>query len=328
VSRQPASPRSHTNPVGQTRRITRARRLIYRDIDDAQKAFLAFLEAIPAQALNAKFYEYQIDLDALRNLTAEMVRNLGNGVGARAAKAAAEAAYREGVVRAAQNLGALLDDATRAETEALSDAARAAAAAGGSGAAAVTRAADAQVQRRAALVGARVFEEMDGFAGQTGADLNRVLLQAVQSGENPRETAKAIRRRFDVSKTRAERIARTEITGALRRGRWDEARDTSEKLGMGIKLIHYSALIAGRTRPSHAERHGKTYTPEEVAAWYSQDANGINCLCSQSEVYVDESGDPIFGAKLLDRMQTQRDDLMGEIKKEEGQGYPSAKRAG
>ena len=119
------------------------------------------------------------------------------------------------------------------------------------------------------------------------------MFSAVQSGENPRETAKRLRGRFVVSKSRAERIARTEITGALRRGRWDEARDAQDKFGIETRLIHYSALIPGRTRDSHAERHGRIVTIEEQAEWYEQDGNGINCFMPGTRV----AGQFVAGSK-------------------------------
>jgi len=161
------------------------------------------------------------------------------------------------------------------------------------------------------IAGSRAFEEMQGFSGQTAKDLGQVLFRAIQDGENPKQTAKTIRERFGVSKSRAERIARTEITGALRRGRWDEVRETQKKVGDTIRLIHYSALIFGRTRTTHAERHGKIVTVGEQAAWYASNGNAINCLCSQSEVVVDENGEPIFGKALLDRMAKQKAAFLG-----------------
>jgi SPP1 gp7 family putative phage head morphogenesis protein len=153
---------------------------------------------------------------------------------------------------------------------------------------------------------------MQGFADQTATDLGRVLFEAVQSGENPRQTAKIIRERFGVSRSRAERIARTETTMALRRGRWDEAREQEQKLGMEVRLLHNSALIFGRTRATHARRHGKIVTIEEEAAWYAKDANAINCLCSQTEILVGKDGEPLFGQQLVERMQVERAKFLGE----------------
>jgi SPP1 gp7 family putative phage head morphogenesis protein len=297
-------------------RIKKVRRAIFRDIARAQRMTLEAVAAWDYQTIttNAQFYDYQIDVGQIRALSASIAEILKSGAGIDAAQDAARAAYAEGVGKASANLAGLLADATRAETAQLSDAA-AAFAAQSPGDAAAIRMSDAQVMRRTAIAGARVFELMEGFAGETAADLARVLFAAIEAGDNPRDVAGTIRDRFGVSRSRGERIARTEITGALRRGRVDEARDTGERLNMGVRMIHYSALIAGRTRRTHAARHGKTYTPDEVAQWYTRDANGINCLCSQSETFVDDQGKPIFGTKLLDRMGAQREKLIGDIEK-------------
>lgn len=288
-------PRHPSNPVGQTRRIKAARSAAFRDIERAQTVALETLASWPTviqngRILNRAFYDYQIDLNALNALVRAIESILANGGGPNETRRAVEAAYREGTAKAAENLAGLLEDLTREATQRLGQ---------------------QLVLRRAALAGARAFELMEGFAGSTAADLGRVLFQAVQDGENPRETAKTIRERFRVSKTRAERIARTEITGALRRGRWDEAREVEREFGKEVRLIHYSALIPGRTRRSHAQRHGRIVTVDEQAEWYASDANAINCLCSQTEVTVDENGEPIFGKALLKRMAKQKAAFLG-----------------
>lgn len=291
---QPLIPRSKTNPVGQADKIRRARDAVFADIDKAQQDALDAWAALPVarqngRVLNRAFYEYLIDLPALKNIVDAIATTLRRGTGRTVMQAQVEAAYRSGVGMASANLSRLIDDYTRSVTAVLSD---------------------YQVMRRAALAGARVYEFMDGFAGDTAADLARIMFQAVQDGQNPHDVARVIRQRFSVSKVRAERIARTEITGALRRGRWDESKDAEEKFGLEVRLIHVSALIPERTRPSHAARHGRIYTREEEADWYSKDGNGINCLCSTSEVTF-KDGKPIFGEKLLARMADARKRFVG-----------------
>ena len=294
MARNPTIPRSKTNPVGQTRRIARVKSAVFSDIAQAQKLVLESLESWPVEVRNDftanAFYEFLIDVFQVERLIQEIANVLRQGGGPEAARRAAEAAFREGVAKSHTNLSGLTDLITQSLTE---------------------RLADQQTLRRAVLAGTRAFEEMEGFADQTATDLGRVLFEAIQSGENPRQTAKRIRERFSVSKSRAERIARTETTMALRRGRWDEARDQEQRLGMEVRLLHNSALIPGRTRDSHARRHGKIVTVEEEAAWYAQDANAINCLCSQTEIIVGPDGEPLFGQELVQRMQTQRKKFLG-----------------
>lgn len=291
----PLIPRHPSNPIGGTDRIAKSRRAMFKDIDAAQRLTLEAWAALPVarqngRLLNRSFYEYLIDLNELRRIVAMISDTLKQGNGRRVVSSQTDASYREGVAKAVENLSRLSDDYTRSVTMHL---------------------ASNPVLRRAALAGARVFEFMEGFASDTAADLGRVLFQAVQDGENPRNVARLIRRRFAVSKTRAERIARTEITGALRRGRVDEARDAEDKFGIKVKMLWYSALIPDRSRLSHMQRHGNLYTTDEVTEFYSEAGNAINCLCSQTEVTIGKDGEPVFGQKLIERLQAAKKRAVG-----------------
>lgn len=291
----PTTPRHPSNPIGGTDRIKKSRQAIFKDIDAAQKTTLDAWAALPVarqngRLLNRSFYEYLIDLDELRRIVAMIAETLNRGQGRRVVSSQTEQSYREGVARAVENLSRLSDDYTRQVTFHL---------------------ASNPVMRRAALAGARVFEFMEGFGSDTAADLSRVLFQAVQDGENPRNVARLIRQRFRVSRSRAERIARTEITTALRRGTIDEDRDAQQKFGIKTKLLWYSALIPERSRVSHMRRHGNLYTDDEVTEFYSRDGNQINCLCSISSVTIGKDGEPIFGEKLIGRMKDARKKAVG-----------------
>jgi SPP1 gp7 family putative phage head morphogenesis protein len=231
------------------------------------------------------FYDYGVSVDEIVRLVSVIRQALANGGGPEQVREAVRAAYSEGVARASGNISGLSDDYPWTPQMRLQD---------------------RLVLQRSVMAGSRALEQLKGFNAQTASDLSRLLFEAVQSGENPRSLARKIRKRFNVSKSRAERIARTEITMAHRRGRWDEAREAEEKFNIKTKLLHNSALIAGRTRRSHAVRHGKLFTREEEAAWYSINGNGINCLCSQTEVTVGPDGEPLFGDKLIARMEEQR----------------------
>jgi len=119
-----------------------------------------------------------------------------------------------------------------------------------------------------------------------------VLSTGIENGQNPIEVARTIRDRFDVSRSRAERIARTEITGALRRARWDEAEDARISIGIRTLEMHLSAL-SPTTRASHAARHSRLFTVQEVREWYTQDGNSINCYLPNTKV----SGRFVAGSK-------------------------------
>ena len=286
----PIVPRSKTNPVGQTSKIRKVVKTYSESLKVVQDALIETVEAWPTVVHNAMqvnaFYEFLVDAATITSLVSRIAQSLKAGGGPEAARAAADASYKEGVGKAAENLSGLLED-TSAWT--LMD-----------------RLGHNQTLKRATLAGSRAFEQMEGLTEQTATDLGRILFQAIQDGENPKQTAKTIRERIGVSRRRAETIARTEITGAHRRGRWDEARATEERFGEEVRLLHASALIPGRTRRTHARRHGRIFTVEEESAWYAQDGNAINCLCSQTEVVVDENGEPIFGKAVMGRMEKQR----------------------
>ncbi len=147
-------------------------------------------------------------------------------------------------------------------------------------------------QHRMALVHARVFEEMKGLSANVKRDMARVLTDGVGRGLNPREVARNLTEQVGIERRRANRIARTEVTTALRRARWDEAESSMKDFGLNIRLLHLSAL-SPTTRMHHALRHAHIYTVTQVREWYAVDANSINCKCSQAEVLVDSDGKPI-----------------------------------
>lgn len=156
-------------------------------------------------------------------------------------------------------------------------------------------------QARVGLLRSRIFEQMVGFSDGYGQELGDLLGRAVLDGLNPLDVAKTIADRFDIDVYRAERIARTEITTAARRGRLDEGDDAAEATGMRVMYMHVSAFAIS-SRQSHMARHGLLFTSEQCRIWWSQDANSINCLCSTIEVFVDNNGDPLAPG-LLKRAQ-------------------------
>lgn len=293
----PIVPRHPNNPVGQTRRIARAYRAIRRDLDRARDLVLERLKSWPVRRTNRltanDFFDYVIPEELLATLIAEVTQLLNSGQAVIALQRATEEAYREGTAKAYANLFEMLT------------------AMGQSPSPVAQRISEAPILRRASIAGLRSIGQIKGLNEELATELSRILFNAVQTGENPLETAKTIRERFAVSKSRAERIARTEITGAHRIGRWDEAREQEQRIGMEVRLIHYSALIPGRTRYTHAARHGAVVTVQEQADWYSRDGNAINCLCTASEVPIDpEDGKPLFGDELLERMNSRREAFM------------------
>lgn len=164
---------------------------------------------------------------------------------------------------------------------------------------------------RIARVRMRAFEEMEGFTAAMRSDLRRTLADGAARGISPRRIASQIRERISVSESRAQKIARTEIGTAFRDSRRELAEDSRDRLGLDIRLQWISAL-APTTRPSHAERHLNFYTPEEVADFYAEDGNSINCLCAQQEVIITPSGDVLGQRHWTDRDRQEVDRILDQ----------------
>ncbi|WP_145585533.1 phage minor head protein [Yersinia rochesterensis] len=169
-------------------------------------------------------------------------------------------------------------------------------------------------QHRMALTYARVFEEMKGFTAKTKQEMARVLTDGIGRGLNPKEVARNLRDQVGIETRRANRIAQTEIPGALRRARWEEAED-AQSLGLKTMLVHISALLP-TTRRTHAARHSHLYTIEEIRDWYTVNGNSINCHCSQVETLVDDKGKPL-APSIIEKLKEER-------KKMAERGYPWA----
>lgn len=273
-------PSNKQDPTGIDRLERKAMKDFAARMKKVASAYIAALERFPAiLAVNAS-YEYQLD-PLLLNMTlndasilVDSVLLEGNQSNNWFAEAYVEAAVVRGTAQAFANLSqqsaTYLADRQSLQTLLLSD----------------------PCQRRMALVHARVFEEMTGLTAVTRKNMARVLTDGIGRGLNPKEVARNLRSQAGIETRRANTIARTELTTALRRARWDETDEAKKDLGLNILLLHFSALRP-TTRQSHAIRHGNLYTVDEVRAWYATGANAINCKCSQVEVLVDSKGQPV-----------------------------------
>lgn len=147
-------------------------------------------------------------------------------------------------------------------------------------------------QRRMVLLRARQFEEMKGLSAGIVADMSRILTNGIARGLPPREVAKSLTEQIGIERRRANRIARTEITNALRQAKMDETDQAESDYGIQSKQMHFSAL-SPTTRRTHAARHGKLFTTEEQRDWWAQDGNAINCKCTTITILVDKDGKPL-----------------------------------
>lgn len=291
MAKQPIVPRSLVNPVGQTDRINRTATRLIDAIDDIEHWLLETFNAIPVKPVlvnnlyvNTYRYDYQIDVYELERIIRQMSLEF-DGLPNDMVRVEVLGAYEQGTGLAATNLASLTDDYTRHITAIL---------------------VSEPYQRRAAIVGARTFEEMKGFEGDASNRLARILRRGVQDSLPPLDVSGQIEQEFGVTRNRAETIARTEITGALRRGRWDEAQDARDRLALNVGLLWVSALKP-TTRIWHATRHSEIYSIQAVREFYAVNANAINCYCTQVEIILDNEGKPV-SKKLIERMQKQKED--------------------
>ena len=94
-------------------------------------------------------------------------------------------------------------------------------------------------QLRIGFVAARQFENMEGFSDSVKREARRVLSDGIARGLNPRVIARQLQDRLDVTRSRANTIARTEITQALKAARMAESEQAS------IDLQHHYQTTLG-----------------------------------------------------------------------------------
>ncbi|HEO9697411.1 phage minor head protein [Morganella morganii] len=148
------------------------------------------------------------------------------------------------------------------------------------------------------------FSDWKGISDAARADLSNIIGMSIARGVNPRETARIVSQRLDVSMSNAKRIAQTEQVGALRRANWNETTWASERLGLRTGLLWLSALKP-TTRSWHAARHGKVFTVEEVEAFYADGGNRFNCYCATQPVLLNDDG-TIYNKGIIDRLAAER----------------------
>lgn len=278
------------DPAGLRAPIRRASRGFRKRLNGAYKDVSALLKKIPSNyvdapktfATNRRVYTFDLtnrDIDAeIKSILEHWLESQDTKPYRWFIESEIGGAYRKGTAQSAGRLELLTK---RARQIAAIDAAKVLS--------------DKAYRDRLNAVYSRMFEEMNGFTGDVASDLARVLAEQMGRGVGVQTITSAIKKRFDVSVSRAEKIARTEIGNAFRMSRLDMNRDARDRLGLDAGMQWVSAL-APTTRPTHAVRHMNFYTPEEVADFYSIDGNAINCLCYQQDVIRTEDGD-IIGAR-------------------------------
>lgn len=301
MARQPILPRNLEDPTGQQRRVASAYKDIASRMRVIRRGMLRILDqqqyrvvTLNALELNEeqKTYIFQLDDFVLATIDAEIEALIDGIISDGTAQtnwmlaAYVTPAYQNGTALAYSNISVQSTEYALSkptlESLLLSD----------------------PYRRRLGLTQARVFNEMLGLSDTMKADLANTLTRGMALGQNPRKIADDIRARIGVSESRAQKIAQTEIVGAMRTARREEAADAQERLGIRTMLMHLSALKS-TSRASHVARHAKLYTIQEVANWYAIVPNMIFCYCTQVEVLVDKNNQPLTPS-IIDRAKAMR----------------------
>ncbi|EPH6690760.1 phage minor head protein [Escherichia coli] len=148
------------------------------------------------------------------------------------------------------------------------------------------------------------FSDWKAISDTARGDLTNIITDAVARGVSPRDTSQVISKRLDVSMSKAKTIAQTEQVGSLRQAQRNEVDWAKERLGLNTAILWISALKP-TTRATHGARHGKTYTTDEVAEFYSKDGNSYNCYCANIPCLLDDEG-KLYNEGLAEKLSKER----------------------
>ena len=132
------------------------------------------------------------------------------------------------------------------------------------------------------------YSSLKSLSEKTIKQVFDVINRGIESGASKSSIRRDITKRFQVAKSAAKRIVETEINKAYNDARMETI---SQQINAGAPLAvqHISALLA-TTRPHHAIRHGKAYTPQQQLNWWNQGSNRINCKCTTRSIVVNNDG--------------------------------------
>jgi len=297
----PRLPTSTTDPVGANRGVGAAWRVLDEKYKELERRIFELFDGIQSAQVNAEGYGYQYDFSAQRaaSISDEIQRILdevmldgadynrlwiGVDVGG---------SYEAGMRLAQGNLANMSADYAAQRT--ISDILY-----------------SEPYMRRLGIAYSSTYSDWRGLSDQGRAQLASVITEGIATGKSPSGVKDDIVKRLDVSHSYAKQLAQTEITGALRKARQDEATEANVLLGLNVAILWSSALIA-TTRVTHAQRHGGVYSPQEVAEFYSRDGNRYNCHCGNTEVLIVD-GEPQMTERSKERYAEAKAAWLGSRK--------------
>lgn len=298
----PRLPTSTTDPVGANRRVGAAWKVLDEKYKELQRRIVDLFDATPSSQVNAEGYGYQYDFSAQRAATIsdEIQRILdevlldGAGFNQLWIGIDVGGAYESGMMIAHGNLANMSADYAAQRT--ISDILY-----------------SEPYMRRLGIAYSSTYSDWRGLSDQGRAQLASVITEGIATGKSPAGVKDDIVKRLDVSHSYAKQLAQTEITGALRKARQDEATEANVLLGLNVALLWSSALIP-TTRISHGSLHGSIKTPQWVADFYSKDGNRHNCHCAQTEVLIVD-GEPQMTERAKERYAEAKAAWFGSRKK-------------
>lgn len=287
--RNPLVPKSRTNPTMSDRLLSRADKEIRARYKRIGARVLAWFDSIPWLAFNADgAYQFPASrMDELRAVLAEIgYSELVDGQPLTFFFAEYDRdAAQLGLAQSSANLAAI--STTYAASRPL-----------------VAAMSSAPYQNRVAMAMQRSYTHFTGLSDAMQADLAQTIAQAIANGDNPRVAKAAIMERLGVSESRARLYAQSDITMTLRETTMGEGDDAAEALGLEIKYLWTSALIP-TTRKTHAARHGRLLSADEIKEFYSKDGNKFNCRCAVTQTLI-EDGVPQLTQKLKATMVAEK----------------------
>lgn len=302
---QPRVSQSLTDPLGSAPRLNKMDKTIAQKYKQIKSRVIDLFRTIPASQVNAAtggnyYYDFNSAraasfMDELQRLLDEILLEGDDfGHGRLWASTFVGEAYQAGTQRANSELSSL--SATYAEQRPM---------------AAILY--SEPYLDRLQLAYTRTYNDWGGLSDYTRQQVAEVITAGIANGEAPGVVEQNIVNRMDVSRSYARSIAQTEITNTLREANRREVKEAQVTLGMDTIMLWQSALMK-TTRATHAARHGKYYTPEEIDEFYSEGANRRNCHCSQVPALVMD-GKPVILEKTQERLDKQREAWQSAHKK-------------